>query len=193
MLEELVRKTRSYRRFDQSVPVALETLRELVGLARLTASGMNMQPLKYILVCDPASNALVFEHLGWAGYLTDWPGPAEGERPAAYILIAVDTTIKARADHDVGIAAQTIMLGATEKGLGGCMIGSIRDHDGLHAELGVPAHLRFELVLALGKPAETVVIEAVGADGSIKYWRDAAGVHHVPKRSLDDLIVVVGR
>lgn len=192
MLEELIRKNRSYRRFYQDVPVTMETLRELVNLARLSASAANLQPLKYILSCDAETNALIFPHTRWAGYLKDWPGPAEGERPAAYIIILGDTTITKSFGCDHGIAAQSIMLGATERGLGGCMIGSI-DRDGLRRALNIPDHFEILLILALGKPKEEVVIEEVGPDGDIRYYRDPDGVHHVPKRALKDLIVELSR
>lgn len=188
MLEDLVRKNRSYRRFHQDVAVDIETLRALVNLARLSASGSNLQPLKYILSCQPKTNARIFPHTRWAGSLKDWPGPADGERPAAYIIILGDTEIRKSFGCDHGIAAQSIMLGATERGLGGCMIGSI-DKAGLRQVLDIPDRYEILLVLALGKPKETVVIEEVGPDGSIKYYRDANGVHHVPKRSLDELIL----
>ncbi|MBU0703377.1 MAG: nitroreductase family protein [Chloroflexi bacterium] len=188
MLQELVRKNRSYRRFHQNVPVELETLRALVDLARLSASGSNLQPLKYILSCEPEMNALIFPHTRWAGYLKDWGGPAEGERPAAYVVILGDTEIAKSFGCDHGIAAQSIKLGAMERGLGGCMIGSI-DRDSLRQTLDIPERYEILLVLALGKPSETVVIEEVGPDGDIRYYRDAESVHHVPKRSLDELVL----
>ncbi len=188
MLKDLIAQNRSRRRFDQSVTISQETLRELVDLARLSASGMNRQPLKYILSNDPARNAKIFPHLAWALNLEDWPGPAEGERPSAYIIILGDTRIHESAGVDHGIAAQSIMLGATEKGLGGCMLASIK-RPALRRDLDIPAHLDILLVLALGQPAEEVVIDKLGADGDTRYWRDAGDVHHVPKRSLDELIV----
>ena len=188
MLKDLILNNRSYRRFQENVPLSIETLRELVDLARLSASAANSQPLKYILSCDPSKNALIFPHLAWAAYLEDWPGPAEGERPSAYIIILGDTAITRNFHCDHGIAAQSILLGAAEKGLGGCMIGSIkRDH--LRAALHLPDRYEILLVLALGKPKEEVVLETVRPDGDVKYWRDAGGIHHVPKRALDDLIV----
>ena len=185
--KELVLKTRSYRRFDQATPVSLDTLRELVDLARQAASGSNIQPLKYVLSADRATNARIFPHTRWAGYLKDWSGPAEGERPAAYVVILGDTELHREFDRDLGIAAQTIMLGATECGLGGCMIGSI-DREQLRAVLGVAERYKILLVLALGKPVETVVLEPVGPEGDIRYYRDEAGVHHVPKRSLEEIV-----
>ena len=187
-LKELVMKNRSYRRFYQEVAIELETLKQLVDLARLSASGSNLQPLKYILSCDPDKNASIFPQLGWAAYLRDWPGPSEGERPSAYIIILGDKKIRESFGCDHGIAAQSILLGATEKGLGGCIIATVRK-EALRQALDIPEHYEILLVLALGKPKEVVKIEDVGTDGEIKYWRDEAGIHHVPKRPLNEIIV----
>jgi nitroreductase len=188
MLRDLVLKNRSYRRFHQEATIKLETLKELVDLARSSASGANRQPLKYMLSCDPQKNALIFPLTRWAGYLRDWPGPSEGERPSAYIIILGDTEVSKSFGCDHGIAAQSIMLGATERDLGGCMIGSI-DRPRLRAELNIPERYEILLILALGKPSEKVVLETVGPDGDIKYYRDEEDVHHVPKRALDDIIL----
>ena len=187
-IRDLVLGTRSYRRFDQEAAIDLETLRELVDLARCSASAANIQPLKYVLCCDADTNAQVFPHTRWAGYLRRWSGPEEGERPSAYIVILGDTELHKSFGCDHGIAAQSIMLGATERGLGGCMIGSI-DRDKLRPVLDIPERYEILLVLALGKPAETVVLEDVGPDGDIKYYRDDEDVHHVPKRALGELIL----
>ena len=188
MLHELVQKSRTIRRFYQDVPVEMETLRELVDLARLSPSGSNLQPLKYYLSNQPEKNARIFQHLGWAGYLKDWPGPVEGERPTAYIIIMGDSTVSKAFGCDHGIAAQSIMLGAAEKGLGGCMIGSAKRSD-LSAELNLPPQFEILLVLALGKPKEIVQVDPIGPDGDVKYWRDEQQVHHVPKRDLKDIII----
>ncbi len=187
-IRELVLENRCYRRFHQDAAVELETLRELVDLARLSASGSNLQPLKYILSCDPETNRLIFPHTRWAGYLEDWDGPEEGERPAAYIVILGDTEIRESFGCDHGIAAQSIRLGAMEQGVGSCIIGSI-DHDGLRRALSIPERYESLLVLALGRPNERVVLEQVGPTGDIKYYRDDEDVHHVPKRSLDELVL----
>ncbi|MBM3166776.1 MAG: nitroreductase family protein [Chloroflexi bacterium] len=188
MMKEIVARNRSYRRFHQEMSIELDTLKELVDLARLSASAMNLQPLKYYLSCEPQKNTLIFQHIGWAAYLKDWPGPAEGERPSAYIIILGDTEISKAFGCDHGIAAQSILLGATEKGLGGCMIATVRRQEFSQA-LGIPPRYEILLVIALGKPKENVVIDSVKADGNIRYWRDSQGVHHVPKRSLDDIII----
>jgi nitroreductase len=188
MLKELVIRNRSYRRFFESEEISDETLRELVELARLSASGANMQPLKYWISSALQTNERIFPHLGWAAYLRDWPGPDEGERPSAYIIVLGDTDIRSSFGVDHGIAAQSILLGATERGLGGCIIASV-DRDALREALDIALRYEILLVVALGRPKEDVVIEPVAPDGDIRYWRDADGVHHLPKRALDDIIV----
>jgi nitroreductase len=189
MLRDLILTNRSYRRFHESAAVNLDTLKALVDLARLSASASNLQPLKFVLSWNADKNALIFPHLAWAGYLKNWNGPTEGERPSAYIIILGDTSIARNYHCDHGIAAQSILLGAAERGLGGCMIAAI-ERDGLRAALELPNRFEILLAIALGKPKEEVVLEAVGPAGDIKYWRDAQGVHHVPKRALDDMIIV---
>ncbi len=188
MLKELVLKTRSYRRFYQDTAIEMETLKELIDLARHSASGANQQPLKYVLSCGAEKNARIFETLGWAAYLKDWPGPVEGERPAAYIVILMDTEVSKQPFVDHGIASQNIMLGATEKGLGGCIIATI-NRDRLRKSLEIEDRYDILLVLAIGKPKETVIIDYIDSAGDIKYWRDDQAVHHVPKRLLEDIIV----
>ena len=188
MIRELIKNNRTFRRFYEDEAIERETLRGLVELARLSASLGNMQPLKYMLVCEPERRAAVFPCLGWAGYLEDWPGPPEGERPSAYIVVLGDREISKNIFCDHGIAAQSILLGAREQGLGGCIHGSIRQEE-LRRALGITDRYDILLVISLGKPKEEVVVEEVGTDGSVKYWRDENSVHHVPKRKLKDVIV----
>ena len=187
MLKDLVAKNRSYRRFDESIRIPHETLVELVELARLCPSAANLQPLRFALVSEKPLTDRVFPLLKFAAYLQDWAGPAEGERPTAYIVVMLDERIKRQADLDAGIAAQTMMLGAVEKGYGGCMMSSVQ-REKLAELLGLPEYLQIILVMALGKPIEQVVVEDVDESGDIKYYRDEQGVHHVPKRSIKELI-----
>ena len=187
MIKQLITLNRSYRRFDNNYQIETSKLKELIGLARLSASGGNIQPLKFILSCEKHRNAKIFEHLAWAGYLSDWDGPVEQERPSAYIIIVGDTGISKNFGCDHGIAAQSILLGAVEMGLGGCMVGSIK-RDKLREELAIPVQYEILLVIALGKPIEKIVIEPAES-GNIKYWRDADGIHHVPKRSVSELLL----
>ena len=186
-IRELIEKNRTYRRFYQDVEVSMESLRELVDLARLSSTGGNLQSLKYVLSQTIETNKRIFKTLKWAGYLKDWDGPVEGEKPSAYVIMLHDQKISKGFFWDHGIAVQSILLGATEQGLGGCQFNSV-DRVALAQELNLPEHFEIVTVIALGKPKEVVVLEKLGDSGDIKYWRDEQGIHHVPKRALDDLI-----
>lgn len=186
-IKDLIYKNRSYRRFFQDEPISLGTLRDLVDLARHSACGGNFQSLKYALSCNPSTNEIIFKRLGWAAYLKEWPGPKEGERPAAYIVLLGDTAVHKEFFCDHGVACQSMLLGAVERGLGGCIIGSV-NREGLKKDLGISDRFQVLLVLALGRPKETVKVEYIEPGGDIKYWRDENDVHHVPKRPLKEII-----
>ena len=187
MLQDLILKNRSYRRFYQSEKILPEQLLKWVDLARNSASARNGQSMKYILCTDESFNAKIFELLSWAGYLSTWPGPEEGERPSAYIVLLNDTLITGNYFCDDGIALQSILLGATEDGYGGCIIHSV-NRTKLREILHLSEQYEILYVLALGKPKEIVVLDELEGN-DIKYWRDDNQVHHVPKRSLDEIIL----
>lgn len=186
-LQELVKKNRSYRRFNESVRIKEDELIALVDLARHSASGTNRQPLKYLLFNSVDDCKRIFPFTKWAGFLKDWDGPVEGERPSAYIIILGDKSVADNYFVDHGIAAQSMLLGATEMAYGGCMIASI-NRKGLIKEIGLPEHYEILLIVALGKPVEKVIIEDI-KENKFEYWRDNDGVHHVPKRTLEELII----
>ena len=186
-IKELITATRTCRRFNESYRVDYEALEQLIDLARLSASGANKQPLKYLIINNPEQCEIVFPFLAWAGYLSDWNGPEPGERPSSYIIMLGDKSISEAFGIDHGIAAQSIMLGATEAGLGGCMIASIKK-EGLRAALNIPLKYEILLVLAIGKTVEIVVIDQI-RNGDVRYWRDEVRTHHVPKRNLDEIII----
>jgi nitroreductase len=186
-VRDAVLKNRSYRRFEQGHHIDDKTLRELVDLARCSATAANRQPLKFMLSSEPTRNEQIFKTVGFARQL-GWQGPPEGEKPSAYIIILGDTDLSKNFGCDHGIAAQSILLGAVERGLGGVMLGSA-NKDILRSELKIADKYDILLVIALGKPKETVVLEKMPADGKTAYWRDEKGVHHVPKRSLEEIIV----
>lgn len=185
-IRALVEKNRSYRRFRESERITAEQVIRWLELARFSASGRNMQPLKYAVSLDRELNGALFPHLAWAGYLAEWKGPVEGERPAAYIAVLHDTSLSNNYYCDDGIAMQSILLGAVEEGYGGCIIGSVNRRE-VARLLELPPHLEILWIIALGKPAETVILHDLEGD-DIRYWRDGEGIHHVPKRKTGDLI-----
>lgn len=186
MMKDLVQKNRSYRRFYQEKKITEEQVRELLDIARLTPSGANKQPIRYMYTCTDEENNKVFPYLRWAGYYQDWDGPEEGERPTAYIILLSPAGVNA--PQDEGIIGQTILLSATEEGMGGCFITNV-DRAGLAEAIQVPEGYQIKLVIALGYPKEKVVIDEITKDGDIKYYRDSEQTHHVPKIKLEDLII----
>ncbi len=193
MLQELIKLNRSYRRFYENEKLDNEILLSLTEHARISPSPRNQQALKFILVNDADKNAKVFPLLAWAAAIPDWEGPIKGERPAAYIIILGDNSVIEKGKksyHEVasGIAAQSIMLGATEKGFGGCMIAAIQRKP-LRELLNLSEKFEILLVLALGKPKEKIILEEMPVTGDYDYWRDENMVHHVPKRSINEIIV----
>lgn len=189
MLKELVKQNRSYRSFDGSYEISREILLDLVDCARLTPSSVNMQPFQYFLSYKPETNDIIYPLTAWGRLLPDFDGPAEGHRPTAYIIVCTDKTIGPNVERfraDVGIVSQTIMLAATEKGLGGCMIGNYNPEKVAEA-LNLPENLMPSLILALGKPDETITLTELEKDGNSRYYR-INGKHYVPKRKLEDII-----
>lgn len=187
-IKDLIIKNRSIRRFREKMSLSREQLTDLIELARYSASGRNAQPLKYYISNSKEINDIIFPTLSWAGFLKEWPGPAEGERPAAYILVLLDKSISDNYYCDDGIAMQNILLGAVEKGFGGCILRAI-NKPVLRKELNIPERFDILDVVALGEPAEKVMVEDISESGDFKYYRDSNGIHHVPKRTIDELIV----
>lgn len=186
-LLELLRTNRSVRRFRQSERISSDDLRRIVDACRYCASGRNLQPLKYIIVNDPEACAEIFPLLKWAGYLTDWNGPEEGERPTAYAIQLLDTSLTTNPLCDEGLQIEALTLAACTLGINSCIIKSFNGPE-LRNILDLPDHLDPRYVIALGHPAETVVIEEM-KDGDYKYWRTPDAIHHTPKRPLDEILI----
>lgn len=186
----LVKASRSYRRFDEKSPVSAQQLYEIAALLRNVPSGTNKQALKAVPVSTPERRDKVFPLLSWAAMLHTWNGPRKGERPTAYIVLACDTAIAKPEGRqtDLGIAAQTMALAAASAGLGACMMGAFSKAD-MREALELPHNLEPMLVLALGKPAEKVVLVDMGPGGNTSYYRDKYGTHFVPKRPLHELVL----
>ncbi len=186
-IRELVEKNRSYRVFRQTPAVTRAQLEKWIDTSRLAASGGNLQPLAYYLSADAETNAKIFKHMRWAGYLKDWAGPAESERPTGYAVVLRDNDITGNFLIDHGIAAEVIRLAATEDGIGTCIVGSL-DRPKLREALGISNRYEILIIIAFGAPGERMVLEeAVG--GHIRYWRDGNGAMHVPKRALKEILI----
>lgn len=191
MLKDLLKENRSYRGFDENYRFSKEQLEEYVNMTRYTASAVNLQPLKYKIAYKKEETEIVFPLTKWAGALPHLKIPHDGMKPTAFIIICIDTDISdnlSAFQKDVGIAAQTITLAAAEEGLGGCMIGSFSSTD-IKEKLSLPDNIEPMLIIALGKPNETIVIKEIENGESTKYYRDENDIHYVPKRKLKDIII----
>lgn len=191
MIKDLIKKNRSVRGYDNSRDVTIEELREMVDCARLSASSVNMQPLKYILVNTVDGKASVLKQVSFAAKLSTLKLPHRGSEPMAYIVICQDEQISKSETgflRDVGIVAQSITLAATELGLGACMLGYFSP-DKLRQALDLSENLKPLLVISLGKSVEDIRIVEIEEGESTDYYRDEAGIHYVPKRKLDDVII----
>ena len=183
-LDTLLHRNRSYRGFSAEVPVSLAQLRELVGVVPLVASGMNRQALRFRLVSG-ADAALVHPLVTLGAALPQEHLPHSGMEPQAYIVVCSAVPEDKVVDIDLGIAAQSMLLKATEMGLGGIFILNFR-RDALREALGLG--LEPVAVIGLGKPAETVFLVPGASPDALAYYR-RDGVHYVPKLSVDQLII----
>ena len=191
MIKDLAVKNRSYRAYDRSRRITRQELVELVDLTRYVASSVNDQPLKYYIACDEKDVAKVQKMTLWAKGLPQLNLPYPGTEPVAFVVICIDENLRVAGRNylrDVGAVAQTMLLAAVEKGLGGIMIGSIMK-DSLKQFFNMPENIEPNLVVAFGKPAEEIVLTEC-KEGDTKYYRNAEGnIHYVPKRSLDDILM----
>lgn len=187
MIRDLILKNRSYRRFHQSHTIEEALLKDLIDLARISPSAANLQRLRFKIINTEEDNAKVFSTLGWAGYLKDWNGPENGERPSAYIIILTTENDPGKVAIDIGIACQSILLGAVEEDLRGCIFGSVNRNQ-LRELFNISKQYSICNVIALGKPQENIKLEYI-QNNDLKYWRDENGTHHVPKRKLEDIII----
>jgi nitroreductase len=176
---------RTIRKFRQT-SIAEDTLRKLVDAARLAPQAANLQPIKYVVVNDKGLLDPIFSTTKWAGYLAPEGTPQPGERPVAYVVVLVDREIRDSGyETDAGAAVENLILAAVGEGIGSCWIGSV-DRNRVRELLDIPERYIIHTLVALGYPAESPV--AIGAEGSIRYYKDEAGTLHVPKRRLEEVM-----
>lgn len=184
----LAREARTCRRFVEAEPLTKADLRWLLECARLAPSARNAQELRFMTITLSQVFERLFPLTRWGGALKGWSGPQPGERPTAFIVILMPERGGELLCYDVGIACQTIQLAAASKGFGACIIQAF-DHKAATELLAPPEGFRIALVIGLGAAGEKRVVAEMPQDGTFAYWRDAQGVHHVPKRPLAELLI----
>lgn len=183
---DAIMQRRSIRKFEQR-QIDKNDLIKLINCARVAAYGANAQPLKFMIIDDERRDN-IFPFIRWAAYLADG-APKENERPAAYIAILGDASVKASKVYEVeaGAAVSTMMLEAVEMGLGSCWLGAI-DRAAIKKSLALADNLDVVYLLALGYPSqESRMVDIKNND--VKYFLDENDVINVPKRSLEEIIV----
>ncbi|MEE0970156.1 MAG: nitroreductase family protein [Clostridia bacterium] len=192
MLKDIILKNRSYRSFNKARKIQQGEILEIIETVRKCPSARNKQPLKYMVCTSDSDCEKLLSLTGFAGALKPLVLPPKGHEPTAYVIICTDNSICPEGTNrflevDIGIAAQSFMLLLAEKELGGCMLGAF-DQTKISEALNIPEKYIPRLILAIGEPDETVVLED-SEDGDISYYRKEDGIHRVPKRKLEDIII----
>ena len=183
-LNKLLRRNRSYRGYDTSFEVRADQLRRIIETATLCPSARNQQVLRFRPVLRNESDK-VLKQIRLGGALPELHLPFPGTEPQAFIVICSTVEESKYVDIDLGIVAQTMLLQATELGLGGICIGAFD-----HAEIKEALNLPYEpvLVIAIGRPSEHIELVECSEGDSLTYYRKD-GTHYVPKIRVDDLII----
>ena len=183
-LRNLLLRNRSYRGYDSSFAVRDDQLRRIIEVATLCPSARNQQVLRFRPVVGEEAR-VVLQHIRLGGALPELHLPFAGTEPNAFIVICSTVEESKYVDMDLGIVAQSMLLQATEIGLGGICIGAF-DHKEIAEKLALPYEPL--LVLAIGRPAERIELKACNEGDSLTYYRNE-GVHYVPKINVNDLII----
>lgn len=184
ILRRLLQHNRSYRGYDNTFVVRQDQLRRIIEVATLCPSARNQQVLRFRPVLKDESDK-VLSHIRLGGALPELHLPFPGSEPNAFVVICSTVEESKYVDMDLGIVAQSMLLQATEIGLGGICIGAF-DHEPIKEAL----NLAYEplLVLAIGRPKESIELVECHEGDSLTYYRNN-DIHYVPKLSLDDLIL----
>ena len=191
-LDALLTRNRSCRGFDKSYRVHRLQLERIAGVCCKVASAMNRQPLRFRLVtaADEGTGTgrpceLVLRSLRLGGALPELHLPFPGTEPEAFIIICSAVPEDRYVDMDLGIAAQSMLLKATEMGLAGVIVCAF-GREALKRDLALP--LDPLAVIAIGRSAEKHELRTVPAGDSLTYYRED-GVHVVPKLGWQDLLI----
>jgi len=182
---EAIKKRRSIRRFKQDA-IEQTILERIVDAGRVAPSGVNSQPVEFVLVTDEEVCAQVFTTTAWGGRVTPRRTPKPGQEPTAWVVVLLNSQRgSAGAKADAAAAIENMLLTAVEAGLGSCWIGSVQRKE-LAQILSIPEHCAIDSVVALGLPDESPMVEE--AEEDIAYYLDDDDVLHVPKRKLEDVV-----
>ena len=185
-IDTLFEKNRSYRGYNQEFVVKRDMLERIVAVNTKIASAKNQQVLRFKLVTKETSAEIITQNMKLGGLLPELHLPFPGTEPEAFIIICSTAPENKFVDIDLGIAAQSMLLKATEMGLNGIMIGAFNK-----AKIIEAFNLPYEplLILAIGKGNEKIKLQPVDAGEKLAYYRDEDGVQFVPKIQWEQLVL----
>ncbi|MBO5882764.1 MAG: nitroreductase family protein [Alistipes sp.] len=183
-LQRLLKANRSYRGYDSSFIVRPDQLRRIIEVATLCPSARNQQVLRFRPVLNDEADKIL-KHIRLGGALPELHLPFKGTEPNAFIVVCATVEDSHYVSVDMGIVAQSMLLAATEMGLGGICIGAF-DHAEIKEALALPYDPL--LVIAIGRPAERIELVECNEGDSLTYYREG-NTHYVPKIKVDDLII----
>ena len=183
---EIIMTRRTIRKFKQE-PIGRGLLKKIIDAARMAPTGSNRQPLSFAIITDKELCNKIFPLTKWAGYLQGAYTPSESERPTAYIAVFTELENKDSSETAAGAAVENMLIFAHSEGIGCCWMGAI-DRERIPEILGSPKNKYLLYLVALGYPAESPVAAPYTDD--VKYYLDEQNVLHVPKKSLDDVLII---
>ncbi len=184
-LDSLLLMNRSYRGYDKSDVVSLETLKLIVGVNNKIPSARNQQVLRFKLVNRDNGAEYVLQNIKLGGALPELNLPLKNSEPEAFIIVCSMVEESKMVDVDAGISVQSMLLKAVELGYNGVIIGAF-NKSALKKVLNLPYEPL--LVVAIGKGAESIRLTEIGEGDSHKYYRNE-GTHYVPKVRIEDLLI----
>ena len=185
-VETLMERNRSYRGYQKDFVVKRDMLERIVVVNTKIASAKNQQVLRFKLVTKETGADIIVQNMKLGGLLPELHLPFPDTDPEALIIVCITIPENKFVDIDLGIAAQSMLLKATEMGLNGIMIGAFNKAKVIEA-----FQLPYEplLILAIGKGAERIKLQPVDKNEALAYYRDAEGVQYVPKIRWEQLLL----
>ncbi|MCE5209422.1 MAG: nitroreductase family protein [Chloroflexi bacterium] len=152
-LLECINKRRSIRKYTEE-PVEYADILMLIESGIMAPSGSNIQPWKFIVVDDPQILKMIISF-----------SPGVNGNPPCLLVLCSDQELANKkggklgseylALMDICMAAENIMLAATDNGLGTCAVKSFESSI-VQRILNLPEHIHPELMISIGHSSKDV-------------------------------------
>ena len=163
MVLDIIKSRRSIRHFLE-MPIPSEVLYSLLEAARWAPSGSNSQPWLFVVIRKQANIQKIKMF-----------SPGLGGDPTALIVLCSDASVATRTYlMSIAMAAQNILLTATENDLGSCVIRSF-NQAAIQSLLHLPSHVMPELIVSLGYPAKPAKVPSRRPSEDVVHWEEYGG------------------